>query len=182
MENNITANNVRSAYGGESQAYMRYKAWGEKAKKDGYPNISRLFEGIAYAEEVHAKNHFEVLQNIKGDFLVASMAGFGLGDTRENLEGAKAGEDFEIQEMYPAFKEVAEMQNEKRALLSFNWALTAERAHSDLFAEAIEAACRGEDVQLDQLSICGKCGYTAKGNAPEKCPVCGAPRERFKMF
>ena len=49
MENNMTAANLRSAYGGESMAYMRYKVWGDKAKKDGYPNVARLFEAVAYA-------------------------------------------------------------------------------------------------------------------------------------
>lgn len=182
MQNNITADKVRSAYGGESQACMRYKVWGRKAKEEGYPNVARLFEGIAYAEQVHAGNHFEVLGEVKGDFLVASMAGFGLGDTKENLEGAKGGEDFEIEEMYPAYMKVAEMQSEKEAIKSFKWALEAEKAHSELFQKAIDAVSSGKDIDMDEVSICGTCGYTTIEEIPDYCPICGAPKDKFKSF
>ncbi len=182
MENNITADKVRSAYGGESQAYQRYKVWGNKAEEEGYPNVARLFYGIAYAEEVHAGNHFEVLGDVKGDFLVASMAGFGLGETKENLEGAKAGEDFEIQEMYPAYMKVAEMQSEKEAIKSFKWALEAEKAHSELFQRAIDAVSNGKDIEIEKVSICGICGYTTTEEIPDYCPICGAAKDEFKSF
>ncbi|OWZ84956.1 rubrerythrin family protein [Natranaerobius trueperi] len=182
MENNITANKVRSAYGGESQAYMRYQVWGQKAKEEGYPNIARLFKGIAYAEEVHANNHFKVLGDLEGDFLVASMAGFGLKDTRTNLEGAKAGEDFEIHEMYPAYLRIAEMQNESQAKQSFKWALEAEKVHSTLFQKAIEAVDNNTDLEFDEVSICGQCGFTTTEGTPEKCPICGVSKERFRTY
>jgi superoxide reductase len=29
--------------------------------------------------------------------------------------------------------------------------------------------------------VCGKCGYVAFGEAPEKCPVCAAPRKAFEL-
>jgi len=182
MDNNITANKLRSAYGGESQAYMRYKVWGEKAQKEGYPSIARLFHGIAYAEEVHAKNHFEVLGDVTGDFLVASMAGFGLQDTTRNLEGAKAGEDFEIHEMYPAYLRVAEMQGESAAVQSFKWALEAEKIHSQLFQNAIMASNKGHDIDVHEINICGKCGFTTTEEIPEKCPICGVLKDWFKTF
>jgi len=76
VENDMTAENLRSAYGGESQAYQRYMVWGEKAEDDGFPNVGVLFEAIAYAEQVHAANHFKALENVKGDHLVASGAVF----------------------------------------------------------------------------------------------------------
>ena len=63
--NEMTATNLRSAYGGESQANMRYKVWGARAREEGFPNVARLFEAIAYAEEVHAGNHFHALADEK---------------------------------------------------------------------------------------------------------------------
>ncbi len=30
--------------------------------------------------------------------------------------------------------------------------------------------------------MCTICGYVCEGNAPEKCPVCNAPREKFKAI
>ncbi|MFC1675420.1 desulfoferrodoxin family protein [Candidatus Omnitrophota bacterium] len=29
--------------------------------------------------------------------------------------------------------------------------------------------------------VCGKCGYLAFGQAPDSCPVCGAPKQAFAL-
>ncbi|MFW5998808.1 MAG: rubrerythrin family protein [Bacillota bacterium] len=182
VENEMTAENLRSAFGGESQAYQRYMVWSEKAEKDGFPNVATLFEAIAYAEEVHASNHFEALANITGDFLVASGAGFGLGETADNLQGAINGENYEIEQMYPSFHLVAKDQKENDAIRSFYYALEAEKIHSKLYSEAKEAVENGSDYDLEYVSICNVCGHTVKDNTPDKCPICGAPAEKFKEF
>src|SRR5689334_16351584 len=62
LKNAMTADFLRSAYGGESMAHMRYLIWGDAAEKDGYPNIARLFKAVAYAEWAHAKNHADLFQ------------------------------------------------------------------------------------------------------------------------
>ena len=182
VENEMTTANLQSAFGGESQAYQRYKVWGEKAEKDDFPNVGTLFEAIAYAEEVHASNHFEALSNVNEDSLVASMAGFGIGSTAENLQGAIDGENFEIEQMYPSYHTVAQDQNESDALRSFHYALEAEKIHSKLYSEAKEAVENGEDYDLDYVSICEVCGHTVKDNTPDKCPICGATSDEFKEF
>ena len=182
VKNEMTAENLRSAFGGESQAYQRYLVWGKKAKKDGYPNVATLFKAIAYAEEVHAGNHFQALSNIDGDFLVASGAGFGIGSTSDNLEGAIAGENYEIEQMYPSFHLVAKDQQENDAIRSFHYALEAEKIHSTLYSEAKEAVDAGRDYDMEYVSICEVCGHTVKDDTPENCPICGAPKENFKEF
>ncbi|GAB6137738.1 rubrerythrin family protein [Halanaerobaculum tunisiense] len=182
VENEITAENLRSAFGGESQAYQRYKVWGDKAEQDGYPNVALLFRAIAYAEEVHAGNHFKAHGNLEGDFLVASGAGFGLGPTAENLKGAIAGENFEIEQMYPTYHLVASDQDESDAVRSFYYALEAEKIHSKLYSAAKEAVEAGEDYDLEYVSVCEECGHTVKDNAPDQCPICGAGKEDFKEF
>ena len=149
VNNEITAQNLRSAFGGESQAYQRYLVWGRIAEKDGFPNVGLLFKAIAYAEEVHAGNHFEAHNNIEGDFLVASGAGFGIGSTAENLEGAIAGENFEIEQMYPSYLLVAKDQKESDAARSFHYAVEAEKIHSKLYSEANEAVESGNDMSLN---------------------------------
>lgn len=63
VNNAMTADYLRSAYSGESMAHMRYLIWGEHATKDGFPNIGRLFNAIAYAERVHANNHLLFLKS-----------------------------------------------------------------------------------------------------------------------
>ncbi len=182
VKNDMTAQNLRSAFGGESQAFQRYKVWGDKAEKDGYPNVALLFRAIAYAEHVHASNHFKALDNCMGDFLVASGAVFGIGSTAENLEGAKAGEDFEIDQMYPTYNLVAKEQQENEAVRSFHYALEAEKIHSKFYGEARESVLDGEDIELESVSICEVCGHTVKDGTPDECPICGAPKEDFKVF
>ncbi|MFW5856206.1 MAG: rubrerythrin family protein [Bacillota bacterium] len=182
IKNEKTAENLRSAFGGESQAYQRYTVWGRKAKENDFPGVALLFEAISFAETVHAGNHFNALNNIGGDFLVASKAGFGIGSTAENLAGAINGEEYEIEQMYPSYYLVAKDQEENDAILSFHYALEAEKIHAKLYKEAKQAVEDCCDYELDFVSICEVCGYTVKDDTPEKCPICGASKEEFKIF
>ena len=178
----MTAANLRSAFGGESMAHMRYKAWGAKAAADGFPNVGRLFTAISYAEQVHATNHFKAMADEGGAHLVVSGGGFGLGSTSANLAGAIEGETFEIEEMYPAYMAVARAQGEKAAIQSIHYAVSAEKYHAALYAEAKKAVDAGHDMKLGPVQICGVCGHTVEGDAPDKCLICGAARDQFKTF
>ncbi len=178
----MTAANLRSAFGGESQAHMRYLVWGDNAEKDGFPNVARLFRAISRAEQAHATGHFQAMKDVAGAFDVCSAAGFGLGATSENLGGAIEGEEFEINEMYPAYLSVAEMQTEDRATRSMNYALSAEQIHAKLFHKAKDAVDAGNDMILDTVQICPVCGHTLEGEAPEKCPICGVDGKRYIEF
>lgn len=178
----MTAANLRSAFGGESQAHMRYLIWGDSAEKDGFPNVARLFRAISRAEQAHATGHFRAMKDVAGAFDVCSAAGFGLNSTSENLAGAIEGEEFEINEMYPAYLSVAEMQEEDRATRSMNYALSAEKIHAKLFHKAKDAVDGGEDMILGTVQICPVCGHTLEGEAPEKCPICGADGKRYIEF
>lgn len=180
--NDMTAANLRSAFGGESMANMRYKVWGSKAEEEGFKNVARLFKAIAFAEEVHAGNHFKELQNEKGDFLVASMAGFGLTTTSENLQRAIDGENFEIEQMYPSYIAVAKEQKEKGGLLSFHYALEAEKIHSAMFTIAKQSVDSGRDMVLGDVLICTVCGHTVDGPIPDICPICGVSHKYFVTF
>jgi len=178
----MTASNLKSAFAGESQAHMRYLIYGDKAEKDGFPSVARLFRAIAYAEQVHATNHFQQLRNAWGATLTVAGAGFGLGSTAENLEVAIGGEEFEVNEMYPVYKAGAELQEEKGALRSFDWALQAERIHAAMYKEAKAAVEAGKDYDIGPVYICSLCGHTVEGEAPERCPICNAEREKYRQF
>ncbi len=181
MVREMTETNLKSAYGGESQANMRYTLFAQKAEQEGYPNVARLFTAIAFAEQVHASNHYRNIKS-KGGSVTVSMAVFGSRTTSENLEAGIEGETFEIREMYPAYKKIAEFQGEKGAEISFTWALQAEKIHASLYEKAKQTVDNGEDIDLDEMQICQVCGYTVEGDAPEQCPICNAPKERFKSF
>jgi len=178
----MTAGNLRSAYGGESMAYMRYMIWGDKAEAEGFSRVARLFRAIAHAETIHATNHFTELSDEVGPYLVASMAGFGQGSTSQNLEGAIEGETFEIEEMYPAYLETAKSQKERGAVLSFHYALSAEKTHAEMYQRAKDAVDEGRDLELGPVQVCEVCGWTAEGEIPDKCPICAATREKFRKF
>jgi rubrerythrin len=163
-------------------AHLRYKVWAATAEKEGYPNVARLFRAISYAEEVHGGNHFRELAGESGDFLVAAGGGFGLGSSSANLQGAIDGENFEVDEMYPAYKETAASQGEKSAMVSFHYALEAEKIHAVMYRTAKDAVDSGADVELGPVQICSVCGHTVEGDIPGKCPVCAAGPEQFRTF
>lgn len=177
----MTETNLKSAYAGESQANMRYTIYARRAAEEGYSNISRLFTAIAYAEQVHASNHYKNIESQGGSVTVA-MAAFGTRNTSQDLQAAIEGENFEIKEMYPAYKTVAEFQEEKSAETSFTWALEAEKIHAGLYQKAKQAVDRGKDMDLDSVQICQVCGYTMEGDPPEKCPICKSLKDKFKSF
>lgn len=164
----MTEQSLQSAFAGESQAHMRYLIFAQKAKEENKPNVARLFEAIAYAEFVHAKNHLNVLGGIR--------------KTQDNLDVAIGGETFEVEEMYPVYYETAKLQGEKEAQKSTHYAQEAEKIHAQMYTKAKEAVLKGQDISLGKVYICPVCGYTVEDDVPEYCPVCGAKKEIFKQF
>ena len=181
--NAMTAEFLRSAFGGESQAHMRYLVWGDHADKKGFKNIGRLYQAVAYAEQAHASGHFRELSKVAGGFSVTSGAEFGLGTVVENLQGAINGELHEVEQMYPVYLAAAKFQKEKGAEKTFHYALEAEKIHAELFKQAQDAAREEKDFVIDkEIYVCPVCGYTGMGEEPEFCPVCGVKKALFKKF
>ncbi len=164
----MTEEFLNTAFAGESQAHMKYLIFAKKAEDEGKTNLARLFRAVAYAEQVHATNHFKALGN--------------LGETLENLDSAIGGENFEVEEMYPAYDAVAKLQEEKAAIRSIHYAIEAEKIHAAMYAEAKQAAVEGHDIAYGDIYICPVCGYTVEGEAPDSCPVCNAVKEKFQKF
>lgn len=158
-----TIDHLKEAFAGESQANRKYLAFAEKADKDGFTQVARLFRAAAAAETVHAHNHLRAMDGIKS--------------TRENLEAAIAGENYESTVMYPGFVADAEAEGHKRALSSFKKALDVEKTHEALYREALSDLDKPQE-NFDYY-VCDICGHTHARNAPDVCPVCGAPKERF---
>jgi len=161
-----TTDNLQAAFAGESQANRKYLAFAAKADAEGHPQIAKLFRAAAAAETVHAHAHLRVMK--------------GAGDTRQNLQAAIEGEGYEFREMYPAFIKEAEAEDNKPALISFRNANAVEKTHFDLYSKALEALEAGKDLSPASIYVCDVCGHTAVGEAPDKCPVCGAAKSKFK--
>ncbi len=161
-----TEKNLQEAFAGESQANRRYLFFADKADKEGHPQIARLFRAAAEAETVHARNHLEVMG--------------GIGSTKDNLKAAASGENYEFTKMYPGFIEQARADNNERAEITFTHANKVEEIHHDLYQKALKALEAGQKLKGEPYFVCQVCGNTVAGEAPERCPVCGAPRSMFK--
>ena len=161
-----TQENLQEAFAGESRANRRYLFFAEKADKEGHPQIARLFRAAAEAETVHARNHFNAMD--------------GVGSTRDNLLAAVMGEHYEFTRMYPPFIEKAEAENNKRAKVTFEFANQVEKIHHARFEEVLKALEAGQQLKDEPYFVCQVCGNTIAGEAPERCPVCGAPLSKFK--
>jgi len=161
-----TEENLQSAFAGESQANRRYLFFADKAEKEGYPQAARLFRAAAEAETVHARNHLAAMD--------------GVGSTRDNLMAGAIGEHYEFTRMYPPFIEQAESENNERAQRTFEYANEVEQIHHGLFEAAMKAFDAGQQLREEPYFVCPVCGNTVAGEAPEKCPICGAPGSSFK--
>lgn len=159
-----TESNLKEAFAGESQAFQKYTSFAEAAEKEGLPNIARLFRTTAQAERVHAAGHLSALEAV--------------GSTVKNLEAAIGGETWEYEEMYPPMLEQAKKEGH-RAKRMFGFAVEAEQVHARLYALALEAAQRGEDLTETEFHLCPVCGHIELGAAPEHCPICNLPAARF---
>jgi rubrerythrin len=166
--NAMTEASLKAAFAGESQAAEKYMVFAEQAEDEGLPNVAKLFRAISFAETRHARNHFRVTG--------------GVGATADNLKAAFEGESFEIDEMYPAYQEIAKVQKNTQAGRSIKYALKAEMDHKWMYDDARRSVLEGKDVADRQVSVCLICGHTVIGDVPDKCPVCAAAKEYYKTF
>ncbi len=163
-----TENNIQEAFGGESMANRRYLFFAERADKEGYPQVAKLFRAVAEAETIHARNHLNAFDAI--------------GTTKDNLLAAVMGEYQEFSAMYPAFIEKAVEEKNERARRTFDWANKVEQIHHGYFETALAALKEDRQPEDATYYVCQVCGNTITGEPPEKCPVCGAPLKAFKKM
>jgi len=161
-----TKENLQEAFAGESQASRRYLFFAEKADEEGHSPVARLFRAATEAETVHARNHLEVMG--------------GIGSTRDNLGEAIKGENYEFTKMYPSLIEQAKSEGNGGAETSFYYANAVEKIHHSLYQKALNALETGQELKDEPYYVCQVCGNTVAGEAPEMCPICGAPRSKFK--
>ena len=157
-----TEQNLRDAFAGESQANRKYLAFAEKAKKEGHPQVAKLFRAAGAAETVHAHAHLRALGEI--------------GTTTENLKVAVAGETHEFKSMYPDMIEEAKAEGNKTAERSFVYANEVEKVHAELYQKALDNLANLEEADY---YVCSVCGMTVENEPPDTCPVCGAKASAF---
>ena len=179
-----TEKNLLTAFAGESQARNRYTYFAGQAKKDGYVQISDIFEETANQEKEHAKRFFKFLEG--GEVKISGVFPAGvIGTTLENLKAAAAGEHYEHTEMYPEFAKVAREEGFDEVATVFEMVSVAEKQHEKRYNDL------AENIDLDRVFKrgqtvrwrCRNCGYVHEGTeAPKICPACAHPQAHFELL
>ncbi len=179
-----TEKNLLAAFAGESQARNRYTYFASQARKEGYIQISRIFEETADNEKEHAKRLFKFLEGGEVEIVASFPAGV-IGNTAENLRAAAAGENYEHTRMYPEFARVAEEEGFAEIAAVFRAIAVAERQHEKRFLGLL-ANVESGTVFRKERSVrwkCGNCGYIHEGTeAPKECPACAHPQAYFELL
>lgn len=183
LKGSKTEINLLTAFAGESQARNRYTYFASKAKKDGFVQISTIFEETANQEKEHAKRLFKFLEGGEVEIAAAFPAG-SIGSTTENLKASAAGEDFETTEMYPEFAKIADEEGFKNVATVFRSIAVAEERHRDRYL-ALAANIDGGSVFKKPSPVrwvCRNCGFVHIGaEAPGACSACAHPQAHFEL-
>jgi rubrerythrin len=179
-----TEKNLLAAFAGESQARNRYTYFASQARKEGYVQISAIFEETANQEKEHAKRFFKFLEGGEVEVSAGFPAGV-IGSTLENLKAAAGGENYEWTEMYPGFAKIAKDEGFSEVAAAFENIAVAERQHEKRYLdlagniEADRVFKREEEV----VWRCRNCGFLQKGKeAPKQCPACVHPQAHFELL
>ena len=160
-----TRDALQQAYAGEAKASLRLKVYAEKAEKEGYPQIAKLFRVIAFSEEIHGARALKILKEIK--------------TTEENLAESFQSEKGVAAVAYGEFVKLAEAEGNQGAVIHFSQSRDVEETHAKLYKEAMNHFLEERETVYH---VCLVCGYVADGVLPEICPVCGAKAEQFRPF
>jgi rubrerythrin len=184
LKGSRTEKNLLAAFAGESQARNRYTYYASQAKRDGFVQISNVFEETAAQEKEHAKKLFKYLEGGEVEIRTSFPAGV-IGTTAENLRESARGENYEWNEMYPGFAKVAREEGFSEIANTFEAIAVAEAQHERRFLGLLENVENGRVFRKPTPVTwrCLNCGYVTQGKeAPEVCPSCDHPRAHFEML
>lgn len=170
LKGSKTEKNLMEAFAGESQARNKYTYFASQAKKDGYVQISKLFEETANNEKEHAKIWYKLLH------------GGSVGDTIANLEDAANGENYEWTEMYANFAKEAREEGFDKIAFLFEKVAKIEKEHEERYRKLLQNIKTGEVFERNEKVTweCSNCGFSVENeNAMELCPVCAHPKAYF---
>jgi rubrerythrin len=177
-----TEKNILTAFAGESQARNRYTFFSKQARKEGFVQISEIFEETAAQEKEHAKTLFKLLEG--GDVeITATFPAGRIGTTLENLREAAGGENHEWEHMYPEFAAVAKEEGFPEIAQTMLCIAVAEKEHERRYLALARNIEEGRVFKRDEKITwrCRNCGYVHTGEkAVETCPACAHPQAHFE--
>lgn len=169
LKDSKTRQNLLEALKGECLASVKYLYYSSKAKKDGFDQISEIFEKTSHNEKEHAKIWFKLLYG-------------EIKDTKENLKDCIKNENYEYTSMYPEFALTAKKEGFNDIAKLFEGVAEIESHHRNRFQKLCDNIEEDKVFKKDVVEIweCGNCGFsTIAQNAPEICPVCKHKQEYF---
>ena len=172
LKGSKTEANLMEAFAGESQARNKYTYYASQAKKDGYVQISKIFEETANNEKEHAKIWFKLLH------------GGSIGNTLDNLEDAAQGENYEWTDMYADFAKTAEEEGFTELAEKFRMVAEIEKTHEERYRALLHNVETKEVFEKSEVKVweCRNCGHIVVGvKAPQVCPVCNHPQAYFEI-
>lgn len=179
-----TEQNLLKSFAGESQARNRYTYFASVAKKEGYVQVSDIFEETANQEKEHAKRFFKFLEG--GDLEITACFPAGrIGTTAENLLASACGEHEEHTELYPSFAAVAKEEGFDELAAVWNAISVAEKQHEKRYRDLLANIEAGKVFARDRIVVwrCRNCGYLhSSTSAPEVCPACIHPKAHFEIL
>ena len=170
LKGSKTEQNLWTAFAGESQARNKYTYFASKAKKDGFVQISKIFEETAANEKEHAEIWFKLLG--------------GIGSTAENLAAAAEGENYEWTDMYDGFAKDAEEEGFTELAAQFRAVAAIEKTHEERYRALLNNVEQKAVFEKSGVTVweCRNCGHIVVGTAaPEVCPVCKHPQAFFEV-
>ena len=184
LKGSQTEKNLLGAFAGESQARNRYTYFAGQAKKDGFVQISFIFEETADQEKEHAKRLFKFLEGGEVEITAGFPAGV-IGSTLENLKASAAGENYEHTEMYPGFAKTARDEGFNEIADVFEAIAVAEKQHEKRYNDLASNIAGSRVFKRDEEVVwrCRNCGYLHKGKeAPDSCPACAHSQAHFELL
>ncbi len=168
-----TEKNLQEAFAGESMARNKYTYYASKAKKDGYVQISKIFEETAANEKEHAEIWFKYLH------------GGAMPNTEANLADAAAGEHSEWTDMYARMAAEAREEGFDEIAAKFEMVAAIEKHHEERYRKLLQNIKDKIVFSRDGDCIwqCSNCGHIMIGKeAPEVCPVCLHDKAYFQLL
>ena len=198
LKGSKTERNILTAFAGESQARNRYTYFASAARKEGFMQISAIFEETADQEKEHAKRLFKLLEGGELGIQTGFPAGV-IGSTAENLKAAAAGEKHEWTKMYPGFADTAREEGLNDVAEIFEAIAVAEKQHEKRYLGLLSNVKAGQVFKKDAKAVwrasqilkkdakvvwrCRNCGYVREGTeAPDECPACDHPQGYFEVL
>ncbi|MDR2598265.1 MAG: rubrerythrin family protein [Holosporales bacterium] len=173
LKGSRTERNLMEAFAGESQARNKYSYFSSQAKKEGYVQISKIFDEIADNEKEHAKIWFKILN------------GGSISETVDNLRSAIDGENYEWVSMYANFAVEAEEEGFTEIAYLFRAVAAIEKSHEEKYKRLLKSIMDGTVFARDDSVTwkCSNCGYLATNEkrAPAVCPVCKHESGYFEL-